>query len=184
MKYIVMSDIHGSKYYMNIMRKKIDTISPDKIILLGDLYYHGPRNPLPKDYSPREVAEILNEYSKKILCCRGNCDAEVDEMISSFAFEDNHVLEIAGKKLYFTHGHHENIDNPIDSADIMVYGHYHTGFIIKRDDKTFINSGSISLPKEGTPNSYLYIDESVIELRDLDDNVIDKYDFFYELNKK
>ena len=111
MKYLVFSDIHGSEYYAKKIESIINVEKPDNIILLGDLYYHGPRNPLPKEYNPKEVCNILNSFSDKILCCKGNCDAEVDEMISTFEFNDNVVLEIANKKVMFTHGHKFNIDN-------------------------------------------------------------------------
>lgn len=98
MKYLVVSDIHGSGYYAKKLEDIISKECPDEIILLGDLYYHGPRNPLPKDYEPKKVAEILNSYKDKISAVRGNCDAEVDQMISEFEIKENLKLDIAGKK--------------------------------------------------------------------------------------
>lgn len=174
MKIIVISDIHGSLFYMNKIKEIIDKSNADKIVLLGDLYYHGPRNPLTQEYNPQQVANILNSYKDKILCVRGNCDAQVDEMISEFKFNDNVKLDINGKRFFFTHGHKYNIDNLPDNIDVIVYGHFHTGFIKQKDNVICVNSGSISLPKDNTKNSYLIIDDNNIKLMDLDGNVIDR----------
>lgn len=174
MKIIVISDIHGSLFYMNKIKEIIDKSNVDKIVLLGDLYYHGPRNPLTQEYNPQQVANILNSYKDKILCVRGNCDAQVDEMISEFKFNDNVKLDINGKRFFFTHGHKYNIDNLPDNIDAIVYGHFHTGFIKQKDNVICVNSGSISLPKDNTKNSYLIIDDNNIKLMDLDGNIIDR----------
>ena len=174
MKYLVVSDIHGSGYYANKINEIYNKEEPDKIILLGDLYYHGPRNPLTKEYNPAEVCEIFNSLKDKILCIKGNCDAEVDEMISEFEFNESIVLNINGLKFFFTHGHKYNIDNVPQEIDVLVYGHFHTGFIKEKDGIICVNSGSISLPKENTKNSYLIIDENEIILKDVDGEVIDK----------
>lgn len=120
------------------------------------------------------MANILNSYKDKILCVRGNCDAQVDEMISEFKFNDNVKLDINGKRFFFTHGHKYNIDNLPDNIDVIVYGHFHTGFIKQKDNVICVNSGSISLPKDNTKNSYLIIDDNNIKLMDLDGNVIDR----------
>ena len=124
------------------------TEEPDKIILLGDLYYHGPRNPLTKNYNPAEVANIFNNLKEQILCVKGNCDAEVDEMISEFKFEDSIKLTINNKTFFFTHGHKYNIDNVPKDINVLVYGHFHTGFIKEKNGVICVNSGSISLPKD------------------------------------
>jgi hypothetical protein len=174
MKYLVVSDIHGSVYYARIVEELFKSIKPDKLILLGDLYYHGPRNPLTKEYSPSEVANILNKYKDKILCVRGNCDAEVDMMISDFKFEDNITLTINGKRYFFTHGHKYNLDNIPRDIDVLIYGHLHTGFIKDKDGVIVANAGSISLPKNNTPNSYIILDGESITLMDIDGNTIDK----------
>lgn len=173
MKILVVSDIHGSKYYADKMLEIYKNEAPDKIILLGDLYYHGPRNPLTKEYAPMEVAKILNSLKEEILCVRGNCDAEVDEMISDFQFQDNIRLELNGVKFFFTHGHKYNKDNIPENVDVLVYGHFHTGFILEQGEVICVNAGSISLPKNNTPNSYLIIDDENIFLKDVDGNVID-----------
>ena len=174
MKYLVISDIHGSNYYAKKIEEIYNKENPDKIILLGDLYYHGPRNPLTEEYNPMEVSNLLNSLKDKILCTRGNCDADVDEMISEFDFNDNIELDINGKKFFFTHGHKFNIDNIPDNIDILVYGHFHTGFIKEKEGVICVNSGSISLPKNGTKNSYLIIDDNEIILKDVETNIIDK----------
>lgn len=172
MKYIVFSDIHGSLYYMKKMQEIILKEKANKIILLGDLYYHGPRNPLPKDYNPMEVAKILNEFSKQIYWIKGNCDAEVDHMISLFKVHNQLTLTLNKKKVLFTHGHKYNHLNIKKNIDIMIYGHFHTGYIKKVDNCICINAGSISLPKENTVNSYLIIDEKAIYLKDLNGKII------------
>lgn len=172
MKYLVVSDIHGSEYYANKIKEIDEKEEADKIILLGDIYYHGPRNPLTRVYNPGEVANILNSLKEKILCVKGNCDAEVDEMISEFKFKDKIELTINGKRVLFTHGHKYNIDNIPQNVDILIYGHFHTGFIQEKNGIICINSGSISLPKNNTKNSYLIIDDNKIMLKDLEENLI------------
>ena len=174
MKYLVVSDIHGSSYYANKINEIYNKENPDQIILLGDLYYHGPRNPLTKEYNPMKVCEIFNNLKDKILCIKGNCDAEVDEMISEFKFNESIILDINGIKFFFTHGHKYNIDNIPEGIDVLVYGHFHTGFIKEKDGVICVNSGSISLPKENTKNSYLIIDENEIVLKDVEGMIIEK----------
>jgi len=174
MKIFVVSDIHGSEHYANIINEIFLKENPDKIILLGDLYYHGPRNPLTQEYNPMGVAKIFNNLKDKILCVKGNCDAEVDEMISEFEFKESIALTINNKKFFFTHGHKYNIDNIPNNVDVLVYGHFHTGFIKEKDGITCVNAGSISLPKNNTKNSYLIINDNEIILKDIDDNIINK----------
>ena len=174
MKFLVASDIHGSLYYLNKIIEHFENTNADKLILLGDLYYHGPRNPLPKDYNPMEVSKKLNQIKDKLMVIKGNCDAEVDEMISDFPFEEHLTLKINEKIFYFTHGHHNNIDNIPEKIDVLVYGHFHTGFIKEKDGVLCVNSGSVSLPKNNTANSFLIITDEFIELRDIENNLIEK----------
>ena len=173
MKYIVGSDIHGSLYYTNKLVEIIKKSNPDKIILLGDLYYHGPRNPLPLEYNPMEVSKVLNMLKDKLIVIRGNCDALVDEMISEFKFLNSFDLVINNKRVHFNHGHLENKNNIPDNVDVLVYGHYHTGFIDNVKGVICINSGSITLPKENTEHSYLEICDNKICLLSLDGKLID-----------
>ena len=177
MKLLIVSDIHGSSYYA----KKIEEINkkekPDKIVLLGDLYYHGPRNDLTQEYNPMEVSKILNSLKEKLLVVKGNCDAEVDEMISKFPFQENIEMEVNGYNVFFTHGHKYNMDNmpPIGiKIDIMMYGHFHTGFITEEYGIIFANPGSISLPKANTKHSYLIFDENKLILKDVAGNLIEE----------
>jgi putative phosphoesterase len=124
-----------------------------------------------------EVSNIFNSLKEKILCIRGNCDAEVDQMISEFEIQDNIELIINNKKFFFTHGHKYNIDNIPDKIDVLVYGHFHTGFIKNKDGVIVVNAGSISLPKDNTRNSYLIIDDKEIGLFDVEGNLIDKVEY-------
>lgn len=175
MKVLVVSDIHGSAYYAKQIPDIFKKEKADKLILLGDLYYHGPRNPLTQEYGPMEVANILNSMKQNIEAIKGNCDAEVDEMISEFKLNDNLLLDINGKKVFCTHGQNYNIDNlPNEKIDIMLYGHFHTGFIKEKGGIIFANPGSISLPKNNTKHSYITIDENKIELKNIDGKVIEE----------
>lgn len=173
MKYLVISDIHGSSFYAKKIQEIYNRENPDKIILLGDLYYHGPRNSLTEEYNPMEVAKILNKYKDIILCTKGNCDAEVDEMISEFEFEDYIELEINGVNFFFSHGHKYNRDNVPPVGEVVVYGHFHTGFITEEYGTIFVNPGSISLPKNATKHSYLMIDDKELILKDVEGDIID-----------
>lgn len=172
MKYLVVSDIHGSYYYAKKLEEIIKKENPEKIILLGDLYYHGPRNPLTEAYDPKEVANILNKYKDIILCTKGNCDSEVDETISEFKFENHIQLNINGVDFFFSHGHVYNIDNIPPVGDVIVYGHFHTGFIVEKNNLVFVNPGSISLPKSNTAHSYLIINDEELILKDVDGEII------------
>ena len=177
MRYLVVSDIHGSSYYARKIQEIYDREKVDKIILLGDLYYHGPRNDLTQEYDPMEVAKILNSYKDKILCTKGNCDAEVDEMISEFKMEDYITLDINNVEFFFTHGHKYNIDNMPPKGDVVIYGHFHTGFIKEQYGLIFANPGSISLPKENTAHSYLIINDKELVLKDIDGKIIDRKEY-------
>ena len=173
MKILIISDIHGSSYYARKIKEIEEREKPEQIILLGDLYYHGPRNELTQEYAPMQVAGILNDYVEKIRTVRGNCDAEVDEMISDFKFEQNIEMQVNGKNVFFTHGHVYNKDNlPNKKIDIMFYGHYHTGFIEEENGIIFANPGSISLPKNNTEHSYIIFDENKIVLKDVDGKIL------------
>lgn len=177
MKVLVVSDIHGSEYYAEKLNEIIEKEQPEKIVLLGDLYYHGPRNELSQEYNPMKVAGILNKLKERLMVVRGNCDAEVDEMISEFKFEDHILTEINGKKYYFTHGHKYNIENiPYDDFDVMIYGHIHQGFIQEKEGFIFANPGSISLPKCNSAHSYIILEEDAILLKDVSGEMIQKYE--------
>ena len=174
MKLLILSDIHGSYYYAKKILEITQKENPDKIALLGDLYYHGPRNPFPTEYNPMKVSEILNSLKENLMCVKGNCDAEVDEMISDFKLEENLKLNVNGYKIFLTHGHKYNMDKlPQEEFDIMMYGHFHVGFIKKQNGKIFANPGSISLPKNDSKNSYLVLQDNNLVLKDIDGNVLE-----------
>ena len=178
MKLLVISDIHGSYYYAKKILEIEKRENPDKIVLLGDLYYHGPRNDLTEGYNPMEVSKILNSLKDKLIVTKGNCDAEVDEMISEFPFKEYVEMNVNGYNLFLSHGHKYNIDNlpPIGvKIDIMMYGHFHVGFIKEKDGIVFANPGSISLPKENSKHSYLIFDDNKLILKDVDGTVIEEY---------
>lgn len=174
MKLVIASDLHGSLDWTSKLLEKITEEKPDLIVLLGDLYYHGPRNPLPDGYNPKVLAEILNQFKIKLLVVKGNCDAEVDETISEFSFNSSLSMEVGGKTVFFSHGHKFNIDSlPDGDFDVMFYGHFHTHFIKEKGGKVFVNPGSISLPKNGTKNSYAVMEDNKITIFDFDGNVVD-----------
>ncbi|MBS5720086.1 MAG: phosphodiesterase [Clostridium sp.] len=175
MKLLIISDIHGSSYYAKMIPKIFKLEKADEMIILGDLYYHGPRNPLPKDYSPMDVCNILNSLKEKLKVVRGNCDALVDETISDFNFHDHLLLNINNKRIYFTHGDKYNQDVlPDEKFDIMFYGHFHTGFIRKKNNLIFANPGSLSLPKNNTRHSYIIMDSEKITLKDISGSIIEE----------
>ena len=173
MKIIVASDIHGSNHFTKKLVSIIEKENPDKIILLGDVFYHGPRNKLPKGYAPMKVAENLNKFAKKIKCVKGNCDAEVDQMISDFSFEHSLELSIKKKKFLFVHGHQLNFDKLPAGYDYIFGGHTHVSQFKQIGDTTYINPGSLSIPKEKTTNSFIIIDKNTISLFDIKQNLIE-----------
>ncbi len=175
MKYLIASDVHGSAYFLKKLVDRFEMEKADKLILLGDIYNHGPRNPLPNEYAPMNVSDILNGIIDKLIVIKGNCDSAVDTMISNFDFIDSAVITSGYKTVFLTHGHVYNKDAmPKTKYDAIIYGHFHTGFIDRKDDTVIANAGSISLPKNGTKNSYIVLDNQILELKDLEGNLIDK----------
>ena len=171
MKLMLASDIHGSAYYAEKMRQAYNEEKADKLILLGDLLYHGPRNDLPKDYAPKKVIEILNGMKEEILCVRGNCDTEVDQMVLDFPImADYAVIYADGKTLYLTHGHKFNPENPpkLQKGDYLVNGHTHIPANEDRGDFVYINPGSVSIPKNGSGHSYMIFENGKFTLKELE----------------
>ena len=165
MKIAVCSDIHGSMSAAYAFLNRADALGADKILLLGDLYYHGARNPLPEGYDPRAVAELLNQNTDRIIAVRGNCDSDVDLTVSAFEMAKEAWLFVGDKTVFATHGDKYDIDHlPKGKTDVLLYGHYHTGFIREKDGVLVANPGSPSLPKEGTPPSFLFIEENAVRL--------------------
>lgn len=174
MKYVVISDIHGSSYYAKMVPEIFAREEADKMILLGDLYYHGPRNDLTQEYDPMEVAKILNVYKDKIVALKGNCDAAVDQTISEFEMKTSEEMLINGLEFFFTHGDVYNSGNPPRFADVVVHGHTHIGMIEEIEGKIYLNPGSISLPRGGTKHSYAVIEDGEILLKEISGEVIKK----------
>jgi len=158
MKILIASDIHGSQYYAKKLVDRFNAEKADKMVLLGDIYNHGPRNPFPKDYNPMGVAAILNSIKDKLIVVKGNCDSEVDQMISEFTFVESAQLYVDGKVITCTHGHKLNKDNMDTSVgDVLAYGHFHTNFMERVNGVLVVNPGSVSLPKENSVSGYLLL---------------------------
>lgn len=175
MKFLIASDLHGSSKYCFEIIEIFQKEKADLLVLLGDIYNHGPRNNLPNEYKPMSVSEQLNAITDKLMVIKGNCDSEVDKMISNFDFLDSAVLCVGDKKVLLTHGHIYNKDKlPKTKFDAIIYGHFHTGFIERKGDIVFANAGSLSLPKNNTKNSYLILEENFLTLKDLNMEVIDQ----------
>lgn len=173
MKILIASDLHGSAYYTAKVKERFIAEKADKIILLGDIYNHGPRNPFPKDYAPQEVAEILNGLKDKLIVVKGNCDSQVDTLISEFDFIEDCCILSEDKTVLCTHGHVYNKDNlPATRFDAIIYGHFHTGFIERINGVIVANAGSVSLPKNDTPRSYIILDGKKLILKTLDGEII------------
>ena len=173
MKALIFSDIHGSENAMLRVDELIKKHKPDLIILLGDLLYHGPRNDLPFSYHPKGVIPLLNNYKDKIIAVRGNCEAEVDQMVLSFpcmsTFSEIFVDDL---KLSLTHGHIYNENNPLPGATIMLYGHTHIPVCHKKDDIIFFNPGSTTIPKGGNKASFGIYENRNLSVLDLEDETI------------
>ena len=173
MKLMIASDIHGSAFYCEQMIEAYKREGADKLLLLGDILYHGPRNELPEEYCPKKCIEVLKKYLSKIIFIKGNCDAEVDSMVLDNAkFYKIKKIKFANKIIYLTHGHHLSRFTPnpkLEKGSIVLYGHYHVFNITNIDDVTYINIGSTSIPKD---NYYQYaiMDEKGIHVHSLLDN--------------
>ncbi len=167
MKYIIASDIHGSPVYAKKLVDNFYREQADRLILLGDILYHGPRNDLPAGYLPKEVAAILNPLSDKILAVKGNCDSEVDQLVLTFPIVAEYaLLEVKGRALYLTHGHK---DVPLlQDGDILFNGHFHVPKCEKRDNYLYMNCGSVSIPKENSPHSFVVLEDGKFVWKDLD----------------
>ena len=172
MKYLIASDLHGSSYYATKLNEIIRIDIPDKMILLGDLLYHGPRNHFPEEYDTMKVIAILNKYKDSIIAVRGNCDAEVDQMVLEFPIMDDYkVLEVDGLRLYLTHGH---INDKVPYQDgILVHGHTH----IYELSTSYINPGSISLPKVHDEHTYIIYENKCFQLYDIEGKILQKIQF-------
>lgn len=171
MKLVIASDIHGSAYWCGKLMEVIEQEDPDKILLLGDLLYHGPRNDLPRDYAPKQVIPMLSQLAGKILAVRGNCEAEVDQMVLPFpCMADYALVEADGQTLYLTHGHLWNPDDlpPLGPGTVFLSGHTHVKLDEMRRGIRCLNPGSVSIPKDGS-HSCLVCENGVFTFRILEE---------------
>ena len=159
MKLLIASDIHGSAYWCGRLMEEIRREDPDRVLLLGDLLYHGPRNDLPRDYAPKRVIPMLSQIKEKIMAVRGNCEAEVDQMVLPFpCLADFSQLMVDGKLFHLSHGHHQNPQNlpPLPEGSVFLFGHTH----VKLDETVCgircLNPGSVSIPKDGSHSFLIY----------------------------
>ncbi len=175
MKLVFISDIHGSLKYTKMALKAFEEEKGTNLVILGDILYHGPRNPLPEEYNPQGVIELLNSINNKIVAVRGNCEAEVDQMLLDFpCMADYSIIFVEGKRLFITHGHIFNENNmpKLSAGDVLIHGHTHILNSIIKDGVKIINPGSISYPKEGNPHSYGVLDGNIFTIKDFEGNII------------
>ena len=180
MKWMIASDLHGSAYYCRKMLEAFEREGADRLFLLGDLLYHGPRNDLPREYVPKEVIPLLNEKKEKLLCVRGNCDAEVDQMVLEFpVLADYAVLPVGQRLIYATHGHIYHVKNlpPLAPGDVLLHGHTHVpAWTEFGQGNLYLNPGSVSIPKENSPHSYMTLEENTMQWKELESSAV-----FHEL---
>ena len=170
MKWLIASDIHGSAYWCKKLMKAYEREAADRMILLGDLLYHGPRNDLPKEYAPKEVIGMLNAHAHEIYCVRGNCEAEVDQMVLDFPVLAEYMLLPVGNRLVFaTHGHVFNEKNlpPLRSGDILLHGHTHVPVCVQHEAYTYLNPGSVAIPKEESWHGYMILEGTRFVWKDM-----------------
>lgn len=175
MKLMFASDIHGSASAMQAIFQRYEAEGADRLVLLGDLLYHGPRNDLPDQYDPKAVIAMLNAHKNELLCVRGNCDAEVDQMVLEFPIQADYALfYLDGTTAFVTHGHLFHLDNlpPHKQGDLLIHGHTHVHTVQEKDGMTYINPGSAALPKENQPKSYMIYERGVFTLKTLDGEII------------
>ena len=174
MKLMIASDIHGSAYWCERLLEAYEREGAEKLLLLGDILYHGPRNDLPRDYAPKRVIAMLNARRCSLLCVRGNCDTEVDQMVLEFPIlADYCILSVAGRTVYATHGHVFNESHlpPLAPGDVLLHGHTHVPKCTEHEEYLYVNPGSVSIPKEDSPNGYLILEDGLLTWRQMDGTV-------------
>lgn len=178
MKWVIASDIHGSAYYCSCLLERYKEEGADRLLLLGDLLYHGPRNDLPREYDPKQVIRLLNACALDILCVRGNCDSEVDQMVLDFPILAEYALLDGGDRLIFaTHGHryHEKSLPPLHKGDILLHGHTHIPACTEHETFTYLNPGSVSLPKESSEHGYMVYEKGTFLWKNLTGKILKEY---------
>lgn len=170
-KWMIASDLHGDYECAEKLIERYKQSGAERLILLGDLLYHGPRNDLPEGYAPKKVIELLNSVADELICVRGNCDTEVDQMVLTFPiFADYAYLSVDGLRIFATHGHRWNMGAlpPLRKGDILLHGHTHVPAAEPfGEDNLYLNPGSTSIPKESSPKSYLLYEDGVFTFYDL-----------------
>ncbi len=171
-KIIIASDIHGSAYWCQKLLDAFEKENASRLLLLGDLLYHGPRNPFPNEYSTQSVSSLLNGVKEKITAIRGNCDSEVDQMVLEFPMLADYALVRVDHYTFFaTHGHlfNETILPPLQKGDVLLNGHFHTPKACALvNGGIYANCGSVALPKSGTPHSYIVYKNGVLTWKNLE----------------
>lgn len=178
MKILIASDIHGSAYFCRQLLEAYKKEGAEKLLLLGDILYHGPRNDLPKEYAPKEVIAMLNPLKEEILCVRGNCDTEVDQMVLEFPIlADYAFLYEKNRMIFITHGHvfNENHLPMLKKGDILLHGHTHIPACKEYENYVYLNPGSVSIPKEGSAHSYLLYEDGTFYWKNLEGEVYQQY---------
>ncbi len=177
MKLFIASDIHGAAGYCREMLEAYDREQADRLLILGDILYHGPRNDLPAEYAPKSVLAMLNERKSEVLCVRGNCDTEVDQMVLEFPImADYAIFNMDGVNIYATHGHIFNTSNPpmLQKGDILLHGHTHIPAwdeFGENGEFLYLNPGSISIPKKDSAHSYMIYENGLFQWKSLDGEV-------------
>lgn len=164
MKLMIASDIHGSAYFCRQMIEAYKRERADKLLLLGDILYHGPRNDLPREYDPKAVAAMLNEMKEEILCVRGNCDTDVDQMVLEFPILAEYAIFYMNSRMIFaTHGHvfHKEKLPMLKPGDILLNGHFHVPAFEEVGEYFYMNPGSVSIPKEDSAHSYMIAEDDI-----------------------
>ena len=174
MKLMIASDIHGSARWCERLLEAWQSENRPRLLLLGDLLSHGPRNDLPDAYAPKRVIELLNGIREHLLCVRGNCEAEVDQMVLNFPLmADYCAIPLPNRILYATHGHIHGETNPppLLPGDILLCGHTHIPAFNRHETFTYVNPGSVSIPKENSPHSYLMLEDGQLIWKRLPDGL-------------
>ena len=169
MKFMVISDIHGSTYFLNIALEVFKKEQADNLIILGDFLNHAPRNALPKEYGPMNVVDLLNNVKDKVIAIKGNCDSEIDELLLKFPFMPMAMLISGDKKFIFTHGHIYNEDNlpAMNKGDYLIHGHFHIPWVKNIDGRIVASPGSIAIPRGNSTYSYMIIEDGTIDIKEL-----------------
>ncbi len=174
MKYMIASDIHGSAAWCRAMIEAYQKEKADRLILLGDLLYHGPRNDLPEEYDPKQVIDMLNALKDRIFCVRGNCEAEVDQLVLEFpVMADYAILSLDDRIVFITHGHIFNEGHlpPLQKGDILLHGHTHVPKCVEHETYVYMNPGSVGIPKEDSWHGYMTLEDGQFLWKDMEGTV-------------